>query len=194
MNLNNVERHTVSGGSQYRAGSKKAGGKNASQKGNKIVPVDRGNFETFHAIKRDVEDSEAKEFKKHYWFKVIQYVYSSWVPQAREGALLMNEPGTQKFYLYGGVANEPMRGIAKLVTVASSEQCKWDILTEENKSLKYVCDADKLGGRYGFQGAYHKGKIYFFFGCQVYDALRKERDCVSEIVVFDPVKSEVSLR
>jgi len=98
-----------------------------------------------------VEDSEAKEFMKHYWFKVIQYDFANtWMPQAREGALLMNEPGTQKFYLYGGVASEPMQGIAKLITVAGSPECAWNILTEVNKSLKYLCDGDKLGGRYGF--------------------------------------------
>ena len=37
------------------------------------------------------------------------------------------------------------------------------------------------------------GKFFFFFGCQIYDHMRKERDCVSEIVIYDPVLDLVSM-
>ena len=74
----------------------------------------------------------------------------------------MNEPGKSYFYLYGGVANEPMKGIAMLYDVDSDAagqdnlkmMAKWEILSDQNGTLRYICDGDKLGGRYGFQGAY----------------------------------------
>jgi len=57
---------------------------------------------------------------------------------------LINNPGTADFYLYGGVASEPMNGIAKL-TITGYTSCKWDIVFPN-----YKCDASKLKGRYGF--------------------------------------------
>jgi len=52
----------------------------------------------------------------------------TWVPQAREGAVLINVPGTYDCFLYGGVASEPLNGIAKLkVFGPESNECKWDI-------------------------------------------------------------------
>ena len=37
-------------------------------------------------------------------------------------------------------------------------------------------------------------KFFFFFGCQIYDHMRKERDCISEIVMYDPIANEMSLK
>jgi hypothetical protein len=85
------------------------------------------------------------------------------VPQAREGAVVVNVPGTNILYLYGGVAQEPMNGMAKLSVFGGSD-CRWDILFPT-----YSCDVSKLKGRYGFQGTFYNNKIYFFFGCQVFD-------------------------
>lgn len=48
--------------------------------------------------------------------------------------------------LYGGVAQEPLNGIAKL-SVYSNTDCKWEIIFPN-----YICDGEKLKGRYGFQG------------------------------------------
>jgi hypothetical protein len=61
-------------------------------------------FKAFHQIKRDVLDHEAKEKNKHYWFTVNKFQYTTWVPQAREGAVLVRLPNTNRFFLYGGVA------------------------------------------------------------------------------------------
>ena len=47
-----------------------------------------------------------------YFVSVYQYKYTSWVPQAREGATLLYVPGKDKCLLYGGVAQEPLNGIA----------------------------------------------------------------------------------
>jgi hypothetical protein len=68
------------------------------------------------------------------------------VPQAREGAIIVNLPNTNTCYLYGGVANEPLNGIAKL-SVYGSTDCKWDIVFP-----KVDASADKILGRYGFKG------------------------------------------
>jgi len=121
----------------------KVPGKVDHQKGkSKHQPVDRNNFETFHAIKRDVENHDAKECGKHYWFKVLQYQEASWIPQAREGALLLNHTGTNDFYLYGGVAQEPCKGLAKLNTEKyPSNACKWDIAFPKYHDS---CDPTKL--------------------------------------------------
>ena len=88
---------------------------------------ERKNFETFQEIKRDVEKMDAVTFDRHYWFQCLQFVYRSWVPRAREGAVIINLPHTNTCYLYGGVANEPLNGIAKL-SVYGSTDCKWDIV------------------------------------------------------------------
>jgi len=37
------------------------------------------------------------------------------MPKAREGAVLVNLPGSKNFYLLGGVINEPNNGMAKLL-------------------------------------------------------------------------------
>lgn len=34
------------------------------------IKADKNSFETFHAIKREVEELEAKKHGKEYWFKV----------------------------------------------------------------------------------------------------------------------------
>lgn len=51
-----------------------------------------------------MEEKDALKHNKVYRFKIFQYQYRSWVPQAREGAILLNLPGTSDFILYGGVA------------------------------------------------------------------------------------------
>jgi len=71
-------------------------------------------------------------------------MYRTWVPQAREGAVIINIPSTNKFYLYGGVAQEPLNGIAKL-TVCGTNDCQWEIITPNYKTKKKT-----LKGRYGF--------------------------------------------
>ena len=58
----------------------------------------------------------------------------------------MHIEGTNTAILYGGVASEPLNGIAKVFCYGPTD-CKWDIIL-----LKYDCDADKLLGRYGFKG------------------------------------------
>lgn len=70
LKLSNFESAIRAVGSGAKA-TKKPSVANSSAKGkNKIVPVDKTNFETFHAIKRDVEDFEAKQYQKQYWFEV----------------------------------------------------------------------------------------------------------------------------
>lgn len=76
--------------------------------------VTKDNFESFHAIKRDVEELNAQKTNGQFWFQVDLFEEETWVPQARTGAVLINIPGTNIFYLFGGVNSEPMDGIAKL--------------------------------------------------------------------------------
>lgn len=109
------------------------------------------------------------------------------MPRAREGAVVVNVPNTQYLYLYGGVAQEPMNGMAKL-TVFGGSDCRWDIV-----KVSHTCDPTKVKGRYGFQGTFYDGKIYFFFGCQVFDKHLQERTCLNEIVTFDPFKEDVDI-
>jgi len=92
-----------------------------------MMRVTKDNFESFHAIKRDVEELNAQKTNGHYWFQAMQIEYRTWVPQARTGAVLINIPGTNIFYLFGGVNSEPMDGIAKL-SVYGSTDCKWEII------------------------------------------------------------------
>ena len=110
------------------------------------------------------------------------------MPQAREGALLINVPYTNQCYLYGGVAAEPLNGIAKLA-VNGTTDCKWDIVFPN-----YIGNAEKIIGRYGFKGIYYNGKIFFVCGCQVFDKMRKERLCLNEIVIYDPYNNEMTLK
>lgn len=146
------------------------------------------NFETFQLIKRDVEEKDALKFNKYYRFKIYQYQYRTWVPQAREGAILLNLPGTNDFILYGGVAQEPLKGVAKL-SIFGNTDCKWDInLTE------YACDSEKLKGRYGFHGVYFNNKIFYFFGCEIYNKQLQERTCLNEIVIYDPYQNEINVQ
>ena len=58
---------------------------------------------------------------------MYQYEYTSWVPQAREGANLMYLPDVGTYILYGGVAAEPMSGIAQLA-IHGNTSCKWDLI------------------------------------------------------------------
>lgn len=61
---------------------------------------------------------------------------------AREGAVLNYLPEDNTFILYGGVASEPMKGIAQLKPYTG----KWDLITK----LNYIStNQDKLDGRYG---------------------------------------------
>jgi hypothetical protein len=121
--------------------------------------ADRKKFETFQQIKMDVEEAEVKKLNKHFWCTVQKFNYRTWVPQAREGALLINVPYTNQCYLYGGVAAEPLNGIAKLA-VNGTTDCKWDIVFPN-----YIGNAEKIIGRYGFKGIYYNGKIFFVCGC-----------------------------
>lgn len=91
--------------------------------------VTKDNFESFHAIKRDVEELNAQKTNGQYWFQAMEFEYNSWVPQARTGAVLINIPGERfgTFYLFGGVNSEPMDGIAKL-SVLGPTACKWEII------------------------------------------------------------------
>ena len=131
---------------------------------------------------------EAEHSRKHYWFKVQQYVYRTWVPQAREGAVLLNIPGTNKFYLYGGVAQEPLNGIAKL-SVHGNNDCVWEIVKPN-----YLTQNKTIKGRYGFHGTYYQGKLFFFFGCQMYDKMRQERTCLDEVIIYDPYSSNLMVK
>jgi hypothetical protein len=83
---------------------------------------------------------------------------------------------------------EPLNGIAKL-TVLGTTDCKWEIVTPH-----YRTKSGTLKGRYGFQGYFYDSKLYFFFGCQVYDKMRLERTCLNEIVIFDPYTNEASVK
>lgn len=65
-------------------------------------------FETFHAIKRDVEQMKADYHNQFYYVQVKQFKCSSFEPQAREGAVMIKNPITKKVFLYGGVAHEPL--------------------------------------------------------------------------------------
>lgn len=125
---------------------------------------------------------------KEYWFSIHQFQYRTWVPQAREGAILINIPQTNKYYLYGGVAMEPLNGIARL-TVFSKTDCTWEIITPQIKTKTKT-----LKGRYGFQGTFYDSKFFFFFGCQIYDKMRLERTCLNEIVIFDPYTNEIKIK
>ena len=54
------------------------------------------------------------------------------MPQARQGAVLLNHPGTKSFYLYGGVHHEPLGGISKLLAVDKND-CRWDMVIPDYK-------------------------------------------------------------
>ena len=101
--------------------------------------------------------------------------------------MLINIPDTNKFYLYGGVAQEPLNGIAKL-TVNSHTDCKWEIINPN-----YIDKAQFLKGRFGFNGTFYDGKFYFLFGCQMYDKMLQERTCLNEIVIFDPYSNDLEV-
>lgn len=60
------------------------------EKNDKVQKQVAKNFEAFHAIKRDMEEFEAKLEGRDYWFTIREYDPNCWVPQAREGALLVN--------------------------------------------------------------------------------------------------------
>ena len=145
-------------------------------------------FETFHSIKCHMENYDAIRNDKHYWFTVYQYAYSTWVPQAREGAVILHLPESNQIYLFGGVAQEPMNGMAKLMLFGNTD-CKWDIVFPH-----YKTDQSKIKGRYGFHGTYYNGKLYFFFGCQVFDKMRKERTCLNQIVIYDPFHNDIEMK
>ena len=84
-----------------------------------------------------------------------------------------------------------MDGIAELSVTGAN--CKWAII-ETKKHDALTAGNEKIKGRYGFQGCYYNSKIYFFFGCQIFDKLKKERTCLNEIVIFDPCSHEISLK
>ena len=65
-------------------------------------------FQTFHAIKIDVEQMNAAYHKQCYYVEVKQCKCISFEPQAREGAFMIKNPMTKKVFLYGGVNHEPM--------------------------------------------------------------------------------------
>lgn len=89
------------------------------------------------------------------------------MPQAREGAVLVHVPQTNRFFLYGGVAQEPLKGIARL-EVHGNTDCTWELVTPHNQEDQ----PKQVKGRFGFQGTFYNGKIFFFFGCQMYDKMR----------------------
>lgn len=100
----------------------------------------------------------------------------------------MHMPEMNTCILYGGVAQEPLNGIAQLAVYGNTD-CKWDIIFPQ-----YKCDSSKLVGRYGFQGLYYDKKLFFIFGCVIYNKQRKERTCLNEIVIYDPYTNELNVR
>lgn len=98
-----------------------------------VLKKHQKDFETFHAIRRDVENIDAKNNDKDYWVQVNSIEEDSWIPQAREGAHLIENPDTNNIYLYGGVPQEPKGGIAML-TLKDHYQCKWNI----NDEVTYI--------------------------------------------------------
>jgi hypothetical protein len=51
-----------------------------------------------------------------------------------------------------------------------------------------------IKGRYGFEGTCYNNKLYFFFGCQMYDKMRLERTCLNEIIIYDPYSNKLIKR
>lgn len=88
-----------------------------------------------------------------------------------------------QFILYGGVAAEPLNGIAKLETYGTTD-CKWDLIT--GIEYKGLSEGNRFVGRYGFNSVYFNRRMFFIFGCMLFDKERGERPCLNEIVILDP--------
>ena len=41
---------------------------------------------------------------------------------------------------------------------------------------------------------FYNKKMYWIFGCVIYNKQRKERTCLNEIVIFDPYSKEMNVR
>ena len=52
-------------------------------------------------------EADARRLNKQFWFEIKEHKYGLNVPQAREGASLVHHPYTNKFYIFGGVLNDP---------------------------------------------------------------------------------------
>ena len=102
---------------------------------------------------------------------------------------MVHAEGSSTLYLYGGATQAPLNAISKLMTPGpESTQCQWQLMQP-----KYNCELAKLRPRTGFDGVHHKGKIFFLFGCQKYDIVKKEKSCVDDVVVYDIINNTVSI-
>ena len=61
-------------------------------------------------VKIQVDKWKVKHLNAEYWCKIKEFNCQEWVPQAREAAVLLNDPGTLSLYLFGGVSKEPLNG------------------------------------------------------------------------------------
>jgi hypothetical protein len=73
--------------------------------------------------------------------------------------------------------------------INEEEQAKWDIVFPS-----YLNEQNKFKGRYGFEGHFYNGRIFYFFGCQIFDKMRKERTCLNQIVIYDPFANDMAVK
>ena len=73
-----------------------------------------------------------------------KFIYTTWVPQAREGAVLVPVPGKKQFVLFGGVNQEPMSGIAKL-EIKEGDECSFELVVPDR-----IPETKELEGRFAF--------------------------------------------
>jgi len=115
-------------------------------------------------VKIQVDKWKVKHLNAEYFFKIKEFNSQEWVPQAREAAVLINDPGTLSLYLFGGVSKEPLGGLLKLLIYNPNfNLCRWDLVRPDHK----IELPRKYKGTAGMQGLHHKGKFYCFFGYEM---------------------------
>eukprot|EP00347_Sterkiella_histriomuscorum_P001859 403370405 len=97
-----------------------------------------------------------------------------WNPPPRESATLVSLNHRQ--YLIGGLNFEASRDISQLKVI--NEHVQWAKFDYESK--------ERLEGRLQHTALTYQDKILIFGGSYPYNKKRQQRECISQVVVFDP--------
>ncbi|CDW78242.1 kelch motif family protein [Stylonychia lemnae] len=104
-----------------------------------------------------------------------------WNPPPRESGCLVQS--NHKSYLIGGLNYETSKDVPQLRIVGDHVQwLKSDYESQE-----------KLEGRLQHTAVAFKDKILIFGGCYMYNKKRQQRDCINQVVIYDPQEKTMSV-